>query len=129
MAILPREQCGVAAFSKAVHELACCYPLVLGGYFYAQMLGQRGIDKLAKVATQAAEQATPATAPPAAPLAGAPLAIKACKQMLLGGLGQGSVEAAFATDYPAYSEMLASQDAQEGMAAFNDKRPSRWTGR
>jgi hypothetical protein len=28
MAILPREQCSVAAFSKAVHELADCYPLL-----------------------------------------------------------------------------------------------------
>jgi hypothetical protein len=28
MALLPREQCGVAAFSKAVHELASCYPLL-----------------------------------------------------------------------------------------------------
>jgi len=26
--IMPREQCGVAAFSKAVHELASCYPLL-----------------------------------------------------------------------------------------------------
>ncbi|MEM6583274.1 MAG: M48 family metallopeptidase [Pseudomonadota bacterium] len=28
MSILPREQCSVAAFSKAVHELADCYPLL-----------------------------------------------------------------------------------------------------
>jgi Zn-dependent protease with chaperone function len=28
MLILPREQCGVAAFSKAVNELANCYPLL-----------------------------------------------------------------------------------------------------
>lgn len=28
MAILPREQCSVAAFSKAVNELANCYPLL-----------------------------------------------------------------------------------------------------
>ena len=28
MTPLPREQCGVAAFSKAVHELANCYPLL-----------------------------------------------------------------------------------------------------
>ena len=26
--LLPREQCSVAAFSKAVHELADCYPLL-----------------------------------------------------------------------------------------------------
>jgi hypothetical protein len=28
MAILPRDQCSVAAFSKAVNELADCYPLL-----------------------------------------------------------------------------------------------------
>ena len=28
MALLPREQCSVAAFSKGVHELADCYPLL-----------------------------------------------------------------------------------------------------
>ena len=28
MQLLPREQCSVAAFSKAVHELANCYPLL-----------------------------------------------------------------------------------------------------
>lgn len=28
VALLPREQCSVAAFSKAVHELADCYPLL-----------------------------------------------------------------------------------------------------
>ncbi|MEJ2531704.1 MAG: M48 family metallopeptidase [Halioglobus sp.] len=28
MAILPREQCSVAAFSRSVHELADCYPLL-----------------------------------------------------------------------------------------------------
>jgi hypothetical protein len=28
MAILPREQCSVTAFSRAVHELADCYPLL-----------------------------------------------------------------------------------------------------
>ncbi|MCP5204155.1 MAG: M48 family metallopeptidase [Pseudomonadales bacterium] len=28
LAILPREQCSVAAFSRAVHELADCYPLL-----------------------------------------------------------------------------------------------------
>lgn len=28
LALLPQEQCSVAAFSKAVHELASCYPLL-----------------------------------------------------------------------------------------------------
>ena len=28
MALLPRDQCSVAAFSRAVNELADCYPLL-----------------------------------------------------------------------------------------------------
>ena len=28
LTLMPREQCSVAAFSKAVHELADCYPLI-----------------------------------------------------------------------------------------------------
>lgn len=36
---------------------ACLYPLGLGAFYYAQMLGARGVDKLAEVAGKAAETA------------------------------------------------------------------------
>ena len=62
-------------------------------------------------------------------LAAAPLALCATKQMMLGGLACGSVEAAFAGAYPAYEAMLASEDAREGMQAFIKKRPPVWRGR
>ncbi len=61
--------------------------------------------------------------------AASPLALRASKQMLLKGLDAGGVEQAFAANYPAYEAMLASDDAQEGMAAFNEKRKPRWQGR
>lgn len=58
----------------------------------------------------------------------APLAIKATKQMITGGLGQSSLERAFACNYPAYVEMLQSNDALEGSRAFLEKRKPRWSG-
>ncbi|MEE4147175.1 MAG: M48 family metallopeptidase [Halieaceae bacterium] len=49
MAILPREQCGVAAFSKAVHELADCYPLLKPRLLKAMALAAGADGKLSPV--------------------------------------------------------------------------------
>lgn len=59
----------------------------------------------------------------------APLAVRATKQMMHRGLSAPGVEAAFAIEYPAYRQMLASEDAREGPLAFSQKRPPVWTGR
>ncbi|WP_245408302.1 enoyl-CoA hydratase-related protein [Zhengella mangrovi] len=59
----------------------------------------------------------------------APLATKATKQMIARGLEAPSLAAAFAGDYPAYREMLQSNDAVEGSRAFLEKRRPNWTGR
>ena len=62
-------------------------------------------------------------------LACAPLAIRATKQMMHQGLSARSVEGAFGLSYPAYDQMLASEDAREGPAAFAAKRKPVWSGR
>jgi hypothetical protein len=49
MAILPREQGGVAAFSKAVHELADCYPLLKPRLLKAMTLAASADGKLSPV--------------------------------------------------------------------------------
>ncbi|MEX0405892.1 enoyl-CoA hydratase-related protein [Aquibium sp. LZ166] len=59
----------------------------------------------------------------------APLALRATKQMMLAGLDQPTLAAAFGGDYPAYHAMLRSQDALEGPLAFSQKRKPRWQGR
>jgi Zn-dependent protease with chaperone function len=49
MAILPREQCPVAAFSKAVHELANCYPLLKPRLLKAMALAASADGRLSPV--------------------------------------------------------------------------------
>ena len=49
MAILPREQGSVAAFSKAVHELANCYPLLKPRLLKAMTLAASADGKLSPV--------------------------------------------------------------------------------
>lgn len=63
---------------------------------------------------------------------GAPLALAALKQVLRATEGQ-TVEQGYRTlsgeGLPAYSAMLASEDAQEGPRAFAEKRAAVWRGR
>jgi len=49
MAILPREQCSVAAFSKAVNELANCYPLLKPRVLKAMALAASSDGQLSPV--------------------------------------------------------------------------------
>ncbi len=60
---------------------------------------------------------------------GAPLALQATKQMMLDGLRQPSLEAAFGAPFPAVERMLQSDDAREGSRAFIEKRKPHWRGR
>ena len=61
-------------------------------------------------------------------LANAPLALAATKQMLRRGSDAPSLKAAHSGRPPGLEAMLASDDAAEGVRAFVEKRPPRWTG-
>lgn len=62
---------------------------------------------------------------------GAPLAVRAAKQVMLRGLQEADVRDAMAKQesYPAVVGMRASQDAIEGPRAFSEGRAPRWLGR
>jgi len=61
-------------------------------------------------------------------LAGAPLAVMGTKQMMLKGLGAGSIEAAFAGEYDLVEKAVTGADAREGPRAFAEKRKPNWRG-
>ena len=129
---LPEPRVGLAAHG-GLHRLARQVPLkqamevaLTGRLFSAEEALSYG---LLNAVVDAAELTAEVERWTGALLAAAPLALRATKQMMLRGLAQGSVEAAFAGKYPAYEAMLASEDAREGMRAFIDKRPPVWRGR
>ncbi len=55
----------------------------------------------------------------------APLAVRAIKRVS----GAGDLDAGIAAEQDAFVEVLATQDAREGIAAFLEKRSARWQGR
>jgi len=61
-------------------------------------------------------------------LACAPLSVRAIKQMVRAGAGLTAAQAQ-ALRLPALVEALRSADQEEGVRAFQEKRPPRWQGR
>ena len=60
--------------------------------------------------------------------ANAPVAIKAAKRSINEGLGQ-SVKQALEVEQRAYKSIIASEDRQEGLKAFREKRRPKWKGK
>ena len=60
--------------------------------------------------------------------ANSPLSVRQVKQAVREGLNVGILEG-FAAEVRAYNILIPSQDRREGMLAFNEKRPPRFTGR
>lgn len=59
----------------------------------------------------------------------APMSLRATKQMMIEGLSQPSLDAAFGAEYRAYNAMLTSEDAKEGSEAFLERRKPDWKNR
>jgi enoyl-CoA hydratase len=59
--------------------------------------------------------------------ANAPLAVRKSREVALSSFSDD--DEAFAASGRAIAEVMASEDTKEGLAAFIEKRPPRWTGR
>ncbi len=133
---LPEPRVGLAA-SGGLHRLARQMPLkqameiALTGRMFAadELVGMGVVNQLSPSLTGGADVLALALETARLICKNAPLAVRATKQMMMRGLDLPDLEAAFATRYPAFEAMLASEDASEGRLAFLQKRHPKWRGR
>ncbi len=133
---LPEPRVGLAA-SGGLHRLARQMPLkqameiALTGRMFAadELVGMGVVNQLSPSPTGGADVLALALETARLICKNAPLAVRATKQMMMRGLDLPDLEAAFATRYPAFEAMLASEDASEGRLAFLQKRHPKWRGR
>lgn len=129
---LPEPRVGLAA-AGGLHRLARQVPSkwameigLTGRLFTAQEAAAMGLVNAVVEPHQLDAAITSLTA---SIIEGAPLAMRATKQMIRQGLAQPSLQAAFGARYEAYEAMLRSEDAVEGPRAFAEKRTPVWQGR
>ena len=80
-------------------------------------------------AVHAPQRLMPAVMEAAERIAGnAPIAVRQAKKAIHGGL-QTDLASGLALEVQAYERMISTQDRREGIAAFNEKRKPRFTGR
>ena len=133
---LPEPRVGLAA-SGGLHRLARQLPrkwamelALTGRIFTADEAAAMGVVNRIVPAGDRSGGALAAAMEMAALICeGAPLAVRATKEMMTTGLDQPALEAAYAARYPTFEAMLESDDAAEGRAAFLQKRKPRWQGR
>ena len=133
---LPEPRVGLAA-SGGLHRLARQVPqkwamefALTGRMFTAEEAVAMGVvNRMAPAAAGSGGARAAAMEMAAMICEGAPLAVRATKDMMMTGLDLPDLEAAYAARYPAFEAMLASDDAAEGRTAFLQKRQPRWQGR
>ena len=129
---LPEPKVGLAA-SGGIHRLARQIPLkhameitLLGKLFDAETALRYGLINEAvdpRALRAEADRLVDEL------LENAPLSLRATKQMIYRGLDAASLEAAYNAEYPDFEQMLNSDDAREGSAAFVEKRRPVWRGK
>ena len=132
---LPEPRVGLAA-SGGLHRLARQLPLkqamevaLTGRMFSAAEAAETGVvNRIAAPADGSGAALSMALEMAEMICRGAPLAVKATKEMMMGGLDLPDLAAAYSASYPTFEAMLKSDDAAEGRDAFLQKRKPRWQG-
>jgi crotonobetainyl-CoA hydratase len=132
---LPEPLIGAVALGGGLHRLARQLPLkqAMGLILSSRPIGAGEAQALGLV-----NEVVPAGELAAATrrwcddiLRASPVAIRASKATVLRGLDEPGVAAAMRAqlDYPEFAHWRQSEDLKEGLTAFAEKRPPRWTGR
>ena len=130
---LPEPRVGRAALAGGLHRLPRqigvkrALGMILTGRHVTAAEGKElgfvndvvAADKLMETARQWADQI----------LLGAPLSIRASKEVVYSGLDCASLEEAITQDYNAINALRSSQDFVEGAVAFSEKRLPNWQGK
>ncbi len=128
----PEPRVGRMALDGGMHRLVRHVPLKVA---MGLLLTGRRIPAAEALRIGLVNEVVPLTDLPAAArrwaaqiLECAPLSVQATKQTAMAGLGL-PLEAAMALLMPASARALVSEDQDEGVAAFRERRPPRWSGR
>lgn len=132
---LPEPLVGAVALGGGVHRLVRQIGLkrAMGALLTSQRMSAEDGLGLGFVNEIAAPGALDATVERwcKAILRGAPLSVRATKELARRGLDEPSLAAAMSQQegYPAFSAWRRSEDLKEGARAFAERRPPVWTGR
>jgi enoyl-CoA hydratase len=117
---------GIARLARAVGQSVAMKAVLTGEPITAERAHQLG---LVADLVEPADLDSTAVALAAAIAANAPLAIKESRAIVLAAVDGAAEHSLQAMSAEALDRLMSSDDLQEGLRAFAERRPPRWTGR